>query len=323
MLVSLLKTAAEVKAKIIKFEDRIWITDDSSAIVMRRFWISVDRDSCPLTMVRCFLSQKPVQDVEPLCEFGDLRTYPFNNRERFSGIVDIVKGKAINTIDGIRYRMCKLNPNNIELVEVGEGLSLDIDFSMAPLAPDSVYLVPIKFTVPKIIDFKPLRTLGEIHFTFHYLSHTGVPDMYDCIEEDMVIPIIPILPSDDGGFAVFLYVPPRFQLFPSEEGAATVNIAFDYRGEPLNPMSGLRWELSDLMIRQSRDPLSEQIYFANKRFSFGLTVAGKMVERILPGLVNRELNTLRHRLGRMTKYTWIAIGLGAAGLIAGIVSIFT
>lgn len=146
MLVCFLKTISGIRASVVKFEDRIWLTEEGNADVLRRFWIKVDRDSPPLPMVRCFLSQKPVEDVEVLSDFGDLPTYPFNDRKRFSGIVNIVKGKEINIIDDIHYRTCKLKPENINLAEVGEGLSLDIDLSEAPLAADSVNLIMIKFT---------------------------------------------------------------------------------------------------------------------------------------------------------------------------------
>lgn len=321
MLVCFLKTESNVKASVIKFEDRIWISDKGGADVSRRFWIKVDRDSLPLSMLRCFLSRKPVQDVESLSEFSNLPTYPFNNRNRFSGIVNIVKGKDINTIDGIRYRTCKLKTENINLTEVGEGVGLDINLSEAPLAPDYVHLIAIKFAVENLIDLKPVKTVGETYFDFDYFSHSTVPDMYACIEEDMVVPVVALLPSDEGGFTVFLYSPPGYQLIPSDKDVVEKHCAFDYRGNSIIPVSGFLWEMSDFMKRKSVNPLSEHACFANNRFSFGLTVAGKMVERIYPREVRSELDRLWHAVTHPNKFTWLAIGLAAAGLIVGICAI--
>ncbi|GAH43399.1 unnamed protein product, partial [marine sediment metagenome] len=249
-------------------------------------------------------------------------TYPFNDRRRFSGVVDIVRGREENLIDGIRYKVCKVGPRDITLAEVGEGLSLDIDLSRAPLIANSVSLVAIKFTVKHIIDFQLLRDIEETYFDLDYFSHTNVPDMYACIKGDMVIPVVPILPSDAGGFAIILYSPSGYQLISADKEAKETHCAFDYRGNSITSVSGLLWEMSDSMTRQSRDPLSEQIYFENNKFNFGLSADGRMVERVYPSEIRKELDKLRQRVGRPNKFTWIAIGLAAAGFIAAIISIF-
>ena len=318
MLVAFLKTDHAVNASIVKFEDRIWINENGDGEVSRRFWVKVEEDSSPLSTMRCFISRKPVKDIKILCEHGDSRSYPFNDRERYTGIVDIVKGRDKNIIDGIQYRICKINEKSVELVEVGEGISLDINFSGVPLNPGSTYLVPIKFTVQNLFDLSPLKTLGEAQFVLCYFVHPSLEDMFLCIEESMVIPVVPILPNEDGGFAVFIYAPPTYQLIAIDRDLIEVHVNHDYQGNPIDTRGGLFLELCDVMRRRSIDPLRERIVFANKKYNHNLEVHGKIVERVYASELKKQISELRKKVTRPNKYTWIAIGLGAAGLIASI-----
>lgn len=323
MLVAFLKTDKDVNISIEKFEDRIWINEKGDADVLRRFWVKVNEDSSIVSMIRCFISRKPVVDIEIMCEYGDSRTYAFNNRERYTGIVDIVKGREENTIDGIRYHLCKINTKNVELVEVGEGLSIDINFSENPLIPGFTYLVPIKYTIKNLIDLTLLKTIGETQFTLSYFMHPSLVDMYSCIEESMVIPVTPILPEEDGGFAVFVYVPPAFQIIPRSLDLVEVPINYNYRGEVSNGGTGIFVELCDAMNQRSINLLGQQIVFKNNRFNYNYEVHGKIVERVYPRELRNQISALMTRIGRPSKYTWIAIGLGALGVILALISIIT
>lgn len=315
MLVALLKTIPQVKAKILKFEDRIWITDNGNANVLRRFWIQIEQDSPPLNMLRCFLSRKPVDSVEDLTdEFGDSRKYYFNERQRFTGLVDIVKGREQNLIDGIWYRKCKLTSKDISVVEVGEGISLDFDLNETPLEPNSVYLLSTKFTVRRFVDMKLLEDIEETYFSLDYCCHVDVPDMYACIETDMAIPIVPLLPAEEGGFFVAVYSPPRYQIIPIDKDIMETQCDHDYRGNSIPLVSGCFWELSDFMKKQSRDPITNLVAFLKGKFTCGMRVKGKMVQRVYATEVKRGIE-------RMNKLTWIAIGISAAALIASIVAI--
>lgn len=310
MLTCFLKGASDGKARIIKYEDRVWISKTGDADVMRRFWIQVERESSAITSLNLFVPLEAISNVKSLHGFSDSADYPFNDYRRFTVRTEIVPGREENIIDGIDYKVCEIAENQLTIRQVGEGKSIDFDFSKNKLSPGSTYLIAISFTIKKLIDLEISRVAGEIFCQFYYFSPLQTPQMLACIKENRVIPVIPLLPPDKGGFVVFLYGPDGYELTPCDEGPVQRSCEWDYLGNPTKPLLGLLWDLATLMRRQSKEPMSEQLKFENGAFSFPFVVRAVMREAIYLKDVRRA-NTL----------AWIAIVIGGAGLIGLICSL--
>jgi len=310
MLTCFLSSAQDAKASIVKFEDRIWITKTGDADVMRRFWVRVEEGSSPLTTISVFLPRKNISNVQSLHKFSDSPDYPFNDYRRFTTPTHIVKGKDDNTIDGVSYKVVSIGENKLNIRQVGEGKSIDLDCSEHPLSPGVTYLIAIRFTAERVVDLDTLKAVGEAFCELYYFSSTETPKMITCIREELVIPIIPLLPPNSGGFVVFMYAPDGHELIATDAGPVQRQSECDCLGNPTKPVRGLLWSLESLTRRDSREPMREHIGFNNRTFDFSIAARAVMRETIY-----------RKDLRRANILAWIAIGIGGASFIAFIVSL--
>ena len=311
MLVCFKNNEADGKAHIIKFEDRIWISVQGRADIMRRFWIAVESDSCKLAIIRCLVPCKPdaIYDTQDLTEFSDDPDWVFNAPQRFSNTpTQIVKGRLSNEIDGIKY--CRPRAVSMTSTQVGEGTALDINFYDTPLSPGSVYLIAFKFSLMNFIDVNPLRTFGQTRFELPYFSLSGIPQISSCLQQEpnSIIPIVPLLPIDKGGFAIFLYAPPGYELSSTPNPLSEPDIKVNYEGKELQkPVHGNLWELSILMEQRGIDPLTERVVFDSDRFSFPFHIRGRVHKSIVESIEGTR------------NLTWLSIGLACLAIIITIV----
>jgi len=227
VLIGFFKKPEECECYIIKYVDRIWLSEIGDAEVLRTFIVKVNENSPkPLREVRLLLPFKRVENLEDVTKncFLSPSKYYFNSPEicstREYKIVHEVtqpdRFDSYGTINHDGIKNIKVFPS-IDYSSYKEGNYSVIRLQLPPeegLKKGECTEIRLKFQISSLLDkittgLFPVYLIELSYFSTRYINKINQPN------KNLEIKVKPVLGLAEsqfkGGFDIFLYLPPGFE----------------------------------------------------------------------------------------------------------------
>lgn len=225
MLVGIFKDPSRCKCSIIKYVDRIWLSETGDARILRTFIVKVDENSpVPLKEIRMLLPVKQILDLENFyeaCFLPPSENY-FNSPEACTTeesqvIQEPPKPPKFDSFGIIRHDVSEdikvFSRMNQSSFQIGECSVIRFQLPR-PLQKGKSTEIRIKFQVTSLFDKPSLGPFPNYSIEFSYFSQKYIEEIKQ-LNRKLEIKIKPILGLEKsrfrGGFDIFLYFPPEFE----------------------------------------------------------------------------------------------------------------
>lgn len=226
MLIGFFKKPEECECYIIKYIDRIWLSETGDAEILRTFVVKVDENSPkPLKEVRLLIPHKRIENVENVtesCFFSPSKCY-FNSPEIYTTREYKIVREVTQPDRFDSYG--KINHDGIQNIKVfssidyssyKEGDCSVIRLQIPPkegLKKGECTEIRVKFQISSFFDkittgLFPSYLIELSYFSSRYINEINKLDKNSEIK---VKPVLGLAESQfKGGFDIFLYLPPGF-----------------------------------------------------------------------------------------------------------------
>ncbi len=342
MLIGFFKKPANCKCYITKYVDRIWLSENGDAQILRSAIVKVDTNSTdPLNEVRMLLPFKKIiglEDVSDACFLSSDENY-FNSPEIFTTqdyktIEEPSEPYKSETFGIIRHDVgenvkvfCK---GSLSYFDIANCSVIRYQFPR-PLENGKSAEIRIKFQITSLFDKVTSGFSPNYSIDFSYFSQNHSHEIQESDPDNKLqIQVKPILGLEQskfvGGFDIFVYFPPEFEEINGFEKCFkkkydTHNI--DGKDDSINRYRCL-WRLRDLLKKKGAPE--------DKLVSIGedITASGILAKRydektILDSLYKRtstDLNLLKAKIKTFTKkitrtnsLSYIAISIAVLSIL--------
>ena len=328
MLIGFFKKPAECECYIIKYVDRIWLSEIGDAEVLRTFIVKVNENSPkPLREIRLLLPFKRVENLENVTEncFLSPSKYYFNSPE----ICSTRKYKIVHEVtQPARFDSYgKINHDGIQNIKVfssidyssyKEGDCSVIRLQLPPeegLKKGECTEIRVKFQISSFFD-KITTGLLPIYLTeLSYFSsrYTNEINKLDKNSEIKVKPVLGLAESQfKGGFDIFLYFPLEFYKINGFNPFKEKYDFFSISGKKTSEKRvKLLWRLREFLKQRNLPEESLSGIGLDISISGTLTkkydveeIVDKMSKRIPPGFWTRRVDK-----SMLLSYTAIALSV--------------
>ncbi len=336
MLIGFFKKPEQCQCCVVRYEDRIWLSENGDAQVLRSVIVKVDTNStAPLNEIRMLLPFKKIiglKDVWDACFLSPAKNY-FNTPEIYTTqdyktIKEPSKSPQPKTFGVIRHDVGE----NVKVFCRGDLSFFDIaDCSViryqfpSPLENGESAEIRMKFQINSLFDRVTSGLSPNYSIDFSYFSPQHSNEIRETDPDKklqiQVKPILGLEPSKFvGGFDIFLYFPPDFEAIDGFETCFkkkydTHNI--DGKDDSTNRYKCL-WRLRDLLKRKGA-PETKLVSIGEDITTDGILAKRYDEKAILDSLYKKtsvELDLLKEKIKKFTEkitqtnyLTYIAIGI--------------
>ena len=342
MLIGFFKKPAECECYIVKYVDRIWLSENGDGQILRTVIVKVDTNStASLNEIRMLLPYKKIIGLDDVCDtcFSSPAKNYFNSPEIYTTqdykiIQEPSKPSQLKTFGVIRDDVgenvkvfCR---GNLSYFDIADCSVIRYQFP-CPVENGNSAEIRIKFQINSLFDRVTSGLTPNYSVDLPYFSADHSHEIQE-IDPDkkLQIQVKPILGLEQsnfvGGFDIFLYFPPDFEEISGFEKCFkkkydTHNI--DGKDDSTNRYRCL-WRLRDLLKKKGVPE--------NKLVSIGedIVASGVLAKRydekgVLDSLYKKtstELEVLKEKIKKFTKkitqanyLSYIAIGIAALSIL--------
>lgn len=303
MLASFL-TQKGVDARIVYYGDRIWLSDDGGAQVMRTFIVEVSEKSTHPLKKFCFLVPRPINNLENLSRFSTDPAYPFNEEGRMTGEIKVIDEHKV-IFDDFDCYVGHKHSISPRFYEGTTGVNIDLRDKPTPLGSRELFL--LKFDVSRLIERLPNANIFRLYY---FCPERCRRDAFSTLSHNYsVVPVVPIYnpQTRQGGFDIFVYAPPTQEVQSVIGKYSHAEMNFNYKGESLpRKRSGILWHLREI-IESPQEPI---VWKEGGGFNKRLEVEGT----VRVPVVYQDIDTLK-------KSSRTSLIIGIIGVMAGIIAI--